>query len=805
MSAEQQNHNIDIDGSGQRHWLKAYGLRVSTTVMVAVAWAAIFLVVAFLDSGSYIDATLADPLNFKIRDALGRGPSQDKRLKIYAIDDRTFAMLGTPMPGIELWADILDSIASKKPKLIAVDAMFSARPEDMSDRARRILTKVQNSGVPVVTGAFVSKDELQFKHPLLVEGPRYELGSYLPSGLGNLPKARPEVPPWPERIGWHAYGPTVALQSTFRTVGHFQLFDQNKAEPFIMVGHDRVIPHISMYAADSLQFRERNLIVNDHRVAMDRHGAIPVNFINKSRLNIHSMMQMIVDAKDGYMAETVEAGDVVLILPLYFTGNVDLRPSPYGWIPGGLYLAAMFNSVLTGEWLQPVLEENVLIILLSLGSAFAAYALSSGYFWLVWLMTMVGFFGVAQAFFAYGGLVVPYVLPLIAGTFAGAHIFALKVRSAEMKAGALRAALDGAVSPAQMEAISRRPDQINLEPRERIVTLMFIDIVGFSLSSENMLPRLAFNSLKHLMAIMSDVIHSYDGVIDKTLGDGLLCYFGYRFDTDLTDANHPEKALRCAMAIQDLMLTDGREAVRLGSPIYPLRIGINTASCYLGDLGSGKRIEFTVVGNGVNYAKRLEAACPMYNVMIGSTTFDLVKGIDFGNDVFTRKMIKIKHHKDLMDAYEVNALKSRQSEREEVMDAFRLSNSLHRDSDRMTVKDSESIVIKCPYGNGHILNFNGTGISALFKTEISRGSSIEISFESRVPGLAEALKKIGMEKIEGEVRWSYTTSSGVAHGILFRGISVGQQTEFARLMTEFAFIESSNAGGEDDGDSSQSA
>jgi len=167
-------------------------------------------------------------------------------------------------------------------------------------------------------------------------------------------------------------------------------------------------------------------------------------------------------------------------------------------------------------------------------------------------------------------------------------------------------------------------------------------------------------------------------------------------------------------------------------------------------------------------------------------------------------MIKIKHHEDLMDAYEVNSLRDRQAERDEVMDAFRLSNSLHRGSDRMTVKDSESVIVKCSNGTGQILNFNGTGISALFKSAINRGSIIEMSFESRAPGLAEALKKIGMEKVEGESRWSYVASSGVAHGIMFLGVTTQQQSEFTRLMTEFAFVEPGRDGGEN-ADSSKSA
>jgi class 3 adenylate cyclase len=96
-----------------------------------------------------------------------------------------------------------------------------------------------------------------------------------------------------------------------------------------------------------------------------------------------------------------------------------------------------------------------------------------------------------------------------------------------------------------------------------------------------MMPRMAFDNLKSILNQITTVIHNYGGVVDKTLGDGLLCYFGYRIESDETDTDHPERAVRCAVEIQKLFLENAVAAARSAAPIYPLRIGVNTTSCYL--------------------------------------------------------------------------------------------------------------------------------------------------------------------------------------------------------------------------------
>ena len=792
---ETMNDEMQQKPSDQQHWLNHFGLRPTTIAGVALFWVILFLFISNLGLEKYLDAKVADPVNFRLRDLLGRSPTMNSKLKVFGIDDATFAKIGTPMPSMSIWSEVLDSIAQKRPKAIVVDALFSSRAEDMDPQTKAWMESAKKTGVPIITGAFVHKDQLQFKHPLDLANERYNIKSYVdPTIVSSRKEWRSEhVPNWPIRDGWRAYGPTANLSWFLRNVGHFQLFTEHKVEPFLILDKDLVLPHLSMFLADKVTFKHKQLIINNRAVALGHQGEMPVNFLPPKARKIQSLLPVIEDALDGNSSPHVDAGDVVLILPLYFTGNVDLRPSPYGWMPGGHYLVDLFNSILNEDYLQPILAGDVLLVLMIMTAVCCGYYVSAAMVWIVWPLVCFSFFAFSQVCFSYFNIIIPYVMPLLAGTIAGANIYSLRIRGVELKTQALRSALDGAISPQQLDALMRRPDEISLEPRERVVTLMFIDIVGFSLSSENMAPREAFNNLKTILNRIADIVHQDGGVIDKTLGDGLLCYFGYRFDSDQIDANHSETALRCAIRIQEQMLEESLLAARARAPIYPLRIGLNTASCYLGDLGSGKRIEFTVVGNGVNFAKRLESACRVFCVMIGATTYELIKGLPWSEGLFAHKIIKIKHHADLRDAIEVDPLRSRSADVAEVLEEHRRQTSFQRGAERIQIKEPGSVMVLSSAGQGCLLDFTAQGASLLFDLPRARGDVFQVRLESRIPGLMSMLSKHGIESIEVEVRWIHAAVDGSVHGVIFKNLRADQQEIFIRVISEFALQGSKRA------------
>ncbi len=776
--------------SGHHHWLDRYSLSGRTASCIAVCWCLIFLYASWSSVGDYLNTKIADPLNFKIRDLVGKTQVLDSRIKVFAFDDKAYSQYGEGTISIESWADVLEAVVAKQPKVIVVDSMFSESPRTISEAAQAKFMRVKQTGVPVVSGSFTQDQDRLKRNHLQLSAPQYSLETYLDIEVSpkDLNQGQKQMPDWMNRKGWTAYGPSEIYEHVFDKVGHFQLTRESRVEPFLWLGDQSVIPHVAMFAADSVKFSDRNMIVNGHRVVLNSKGESPVNFVAPSQIDVHSMNGLLDKSRQAKWLSNVKAGDVVVLLPAYFTGNVDVRPSPYGFIPGGHYIVSVINSVMTGRWLQPVMVDEVLIIIFVVIFSVAAFQLKSLQYLLAFGIFSASAFACAQALFFNFGLVVPYVLPLLAGGLSGVTIFLVSRQHEERRSIIVHAALDGSVSPGQLEMVLRSPDGANLETRERIVSIMFIDIVGFSLSTEAMVPRAAFDCLKNLLGKMSAIVHYHGGVVDKTLGDGLLCYFGYRFDSDVTVSQHAEMAVRCAIEIQETLLIENLAAARALAPIFPLRIGINTASCYLGDLGSGNRVEFTVVGNGVNFAKRLEASCENNCVMIGPTTADLLTGAALGEATMEPKMIQIKHYQEPIAAWQINPIVTRKSDAEEIDLAIRERDQYRRNNGRVVLSDPNSIVLTTDLGSAQLLNYSATGVNILLDSPLAPSKIIIINFESREPGMSAALRALKVEDVEGYVCWTYASGSSFAHGIKFMNLSSAQQRDFVRILSEHAFL-----------------
>ena len=147
-------------------------------------------------------------------------------------------------------------------------------------------------------------------------------------------------------------------------------------------------------------------------------------------------------------------------------------------------------------------------------------------------------------------------------------------------------------------------------------TILFSDIRGFSSLAEQLPPReLAARLGKHLSA-MAEVVLSHRGTIDKFAGDAVMAVFG----APDPQPDHPERALRCALAMQARQGELNRETAAEGVPPLEMGIGVNTGTVIAGTVGGGGRLEYTVVGDAVNIAQRLQSEAPAGEVLATAAT-----------------------------------------------------------------------------------------------------------------------------------------------------------------------------------------
>jgi class 3 adenylate cyclase len=288
---------------------------------------------------------------------------------------------------------------------------------------------------------------------------------------------------------------------------------------------------------------------------------------------------------------------------------------------------------------------------------------------------------------------------------------------------------------------------------------MFVDIVGFSAAAERQTPRQAFTRLKETLTLLSGIVHKYGGVINKTLGDGMLCCFGYRHDGSDSTSDHADQALQCALEMQRETLKRCLAAAE-NEPVYPLRVGINSAAVYLGDLGDANKNDLTLIGHGVNLAKRLESACDTFDVLIGATTRDMLLRPETTGVQLRKRLIQIQHHDALIEAYETDPFEVTPELREKAIARYRAFAGIDRKETRWPVPPNITLKAFDATGVGQVLNFSENGLGVTHSVYLSRGVMVSLFLESSPPGLRDRLVQMGLLPVVCEVRWGRPMENG---------------------------------------------
>ncbi|MFT3802231.1 MAG: adenylate/guanylate cyclase domain-containing protein [Burkholderiaceae bacterium] len=175
------------------------------------------------------------------------------------------------------------------------------------------------------------------------------------------------------------------------------------------------------------------------------------------------------------------------------------------------------------------------------------------------------------------------------------------------------------VSPALVDKMTRDPMRFSrMTSENRELTIMFTDIRGFTRIAESMEPADLREFINDFLTAMTEVIHRHHGTVDKYIGDAVMAFWGAPMD----DPAHADKAVDAAMAMQVEVERLNRVNARRGWPTLVIGIGINTGVARVGDMGSKLRRAYTVLGDAVNLAARIESLTKQFGspIIVGETT-----------------------------------------------------------------------------------------------------------------------------------------------------------------------------------------
>ena len=180
----------------------------------------------------------------------------------------------------------------------------------------------------------------------------------------------------------------------------------------------------------------------------------------------------------------------------------------------------------------------------------------------------------------------------------------------------VRTALSRYLSADVVELIAREPGRLRLGGERREVTVLFSDVVGFTRLSESLPPETVVALLNELFTFATEIIHKRGGIIDKFIGDSVMAVWG-------TPESHPDdarQAVEAAMELRRWVETGNRRWKQKWGVEVQLAMGLHTGTVVAGNLGSEKRMEYTVIGDAVNVAARLESMAQPGQILVSAAT-----------------------------------------------------------------------------------------------------------------------------------------------------------------------------------------
>ncbi len=552
-------------------------------------------------------------------------------------------------------------------------------------------------------------------------------------------------------------------------------------QPIGKIGSDLYLPHASILLGKPPEITVDQLLVNRFVVPINSMLA-QFRLISReevSRLSESKSLMRLMESGGAI----VDPGDIIVVMSS-LSGALSALPGDLESRSDIALFISALNAGLQGGWIRSMETPFAALFGLGVLGLLVGLFLSPWSFVLAALVISLSTVFVSLVLFENGGVQLPWLFLTLNFLTVAGIAFVERIRLNELRSDHLSRALYGVAGAEQINDFVRAAQGDNLEASGQVVTVVFIDVVGFSLMAETQTPKETFAYLRELLVAVSDIVHEWGGEVNKTLGDGLLCFFGYHFDGRPPDREHADKALHCAIAIQRQNLERNLQTVDGGGPCFPLRIGINTAGVYVGDLGGTRRLDPTLIGNGVNYAKRLESACESYGIMIGPTTRDLLVS-RFDDVVIRRKLIFIKHHSEPFEGFEVDVFAERKPDLQEVLAVYMNRLGMEREGVRWPIPDSAPILVHSQLGNGQLKDFSKGGLAIATDSYLSRGIVMNLHLDSQDGILRLSLQNLGIDVLHCEVRWGRADQDHYLHGVEIKNLTGPQQNELIKELRQF--------------------
>ncbi|TAJ76243.1 MAG: adenylate/guanylate cyclase domain-containing protein [Gallionellaceae bacterium] len=525
-----------------------------------------------------------------------RGPiAPHPDIAIIAIDDKSIAELGRfPWTRTE-YAHLISRLSDAGAKRVLFDAFFPEHEASKPDRA--FAEAIKKAGNIVLAMSFdLDKD---FR-------------------VGGVTRSIPEI----ER---NAAG-----------IGHINFLPESdgvnrRSMLVIQDAEGKFTPSLGLVGAMAA-LGEKEFTANPYDIAVGEHH-IPVSadyamWINYTGNPGVYPRYSFTDVAHGRIAPELLKGKI-LFVGATALGVYDMRVTPFhGNTPGVEVHATIADNIISERYIRQTGFESLIDILfiLLLGSLSyylttklrlysaipAAFLMSAGYIWLSYRFFLDGH---------WVSMVYPPLAAVVAVLVGGSFRYLVLDRSARQ----MRSMFSSYLSDKLVARLEENPDAAKIGGDNKEVTVLFTDVKSFTSFSEKHTPQEVVARLNEYLGAMVQVVERFDGTVDKFIGDGILIYWG----APLAQPDHAKLAIECIKAMRKRMEELREKWKADGVEPFYIRGGVQSGEVVAGNVGfEGKKMEYTVIGDTVNQAARLESSAKYYgiNFLVGESTHKLTGG-----------------------------------------------------------------------------------------------------------------------------------------------------------------------------------
>jgi adenylate cyclase len=367
------------------------------------------------------------------------------------------------------------------------------------------------------------------------------------------------------------------------------------------------------------------LQIGERFIPTDESGEMLINYRGPPRTFTH---YPISDILGGKLASGTFTNKIVIVGATAI-GIGDIRSTPFGPVyPGAEIHASVIDNILAGDFIarpgwSKIFDLFAIVVLSTLvGVALPRMSALEG-------LLFAGLLFVCYVSAAYFLFVKAHVwLNMVYPVFALAATYTIltvyRYVTEERERIRIKETFKQYVAPDVIEAVLKDPEDLRIGGQEKLLTVLFSDLAGFTAFSERLSPNQVIEILGAYHDLMTEQLFAHQGTLVGYMGDELIALFG----APVEQADQAQRACATALAMRDHRNALGDEWVKMGRPRLRARTGINSGTMLVGNIGSKYRFQYSVLGDPVNLASRLENISKVYGteIIIGEQTAHLVEG-----------------------------------------------------------------------------------------------------------------------------------------------------------------------------------